>query len=89
MPLQQKKKVPDIIISCTIGSFTSYVFSAPFGADKRRHPLRVNAIDKASRFWSESDAQRFIDRFSPDGIKYKPEPYQPAVVKNSEEVTYA
>jgi hypothetical protein len=90
MPQAMKKKVPDIIISCLIGSHKTYVFSAPFGPNNRRHPQRVNDIEKAARFWSEESAQRFIDRFLPDGRQYTTEPYQPAVQKNeAKEEVYA
>lgn len=45
-----KKKQPDIILSTIVGSFTRYVFNAPFGPDNRRHPSLTPDPEKAIRF---------------------------------------
>ncbi|MCW3109679.1 MAG: hypothetical protein JWQ09_4185 [Segetibacter sp.] len=80
--IQLKKSQPDIILSTIVGSFTRYVFSAPFGADNKRHPSLTDDPEKAQRFFTEVGAKECAARFPKDGKKYTPELFAPAAAKN-------
>ena len=65
----KKKKQPEVIISTTVGSFTKYLYNAPFGRDNKRHPTYTPAIDNAKRFYDDAEAKAFIGRFAFDKDK--------------------
>ncbi|HEX8357957.1 MAG TPA: hypothetical protein VF610_11110 [Segetibacter sp.] len=76
------KKVPDIIITTTIGGVVKYVYDAPINAKRIRVPILVEDPAKAKRFWMDEGARQYLLHFPDNGKGFRTETFAPAAIKN-------